>query len=290
MPPNASEDSVTASDLARHFGQWQRRALKTPVYVLNHGRPQFVLASIEFMRALSAGRAGDAGDERAELLDALLDPVAICDAEGRIVIAGRAARLFFGKDFRAGALLTDAMPTEHGVALGMIVARVAHGGIAERGDMPATADRPRLELVVEPCSLGVVIVGRAAGIADARDTAVARAAALEQAIEALPGHAAMTIGPRGRLIAPGASLARLVGIPQPALAEAAAIGLFSTDSRRAVDPVLEAVFTDGMPRRADGDLTTGDGGSRPVTIGLAALRHGNVIAAVQAIVTSRDCA
>jgi hypothetical protein len=43
---------VTSSDLVRHFGHWQDRAAREPVYILHRGRPRFVLTAIDIMNAL----------------------------------------------------------------------------------------------------------------------------------------------------------------------------------------------------------------------------------------------
>lgn len=286
-PPIVHDDAVTASDLARHFGQWQRRALQAPVYVLHHGRPQFVLASIEFMQALSATGPARSHDEVAELLDALSDPILICDPEGAVLAAGRAARLCFGKAAQPGARLDAILDDEAASFLSAVVARVAHGSIAERAKLPGTADRPQLDVVVEPSGSGVIVIFCLSGIADARDAAEARAAALAEAVAALPGHAAFAIDLRGRLLAPDTGLASLTGLSSDELSSGSLVRLFADPSRSAIDDALDAVFAGGGARSIDGDLFTG-GRAMPVTLALAPLRRGLTIEAVQAIMTRRN--
>lgn len=283
-PPDVADDSVTASDLARHFGHWQRRALKAPVYVLNHGRPQFVLASIEFMKALSTARPMHVDGDVAQLLDALVDPVLICDAGATVVAAGRAARLHFGKAAQAGATLAAFLPNECATFLSAIVCRVADGGIAERATLPGAPGRARLDLSVEPASGNVVIIGRAAGVGDARDAALARTAALHAAITALPGHAVATIGLRGLLVDADPSLANLTGLRHARLIDAPAAGLFSPGSRPAVRAALEVAFEGGTTQAVAAELLVADGTARPVSLGLAPIRRGLVVEAVQAVI------
>lgn len=283
-PSGISDDTVAASDLVRHFGQWQRRALQAPVYVLHHGRPQLVLSSLEFMRALVAPKSSNTDENLTDLLDALTDPVLVCDAAATIIAAGRAARLHFGKAAQPGARLDAILPAEAAAFVGAIVMRVAGSGIAERTELPAVAGAARLELVIEPGAAGVVIVGRAAGVADARDAALSRAAGLAGAIASLPDHAIATIGLRGYLVAPDASLSRLGGLSPQALSSVRAASLFSVASRIGVSDALEAVFTGGPPVMVEAELLTASGSPLPVSVGLAPLRRGLVIDAVQAVI------
>lgn len=278
-PAIVADDAVTASDLVRHFGHWQRRALQAPIYILNHGRPQFVLASIEFMQALSSARAPQVDGDIAQILDALLDPVLICDARAVVVMAGRAARLYFGKGLRTGAALAAFLPPRCAAALTDIVYRVARAGIAERAELPDMAGRGRLELTVEPTADGVVIIGHPFGSSDAR------AEALNSALAALPGHALAIIEPRGLLAEADPSLARLTGHSPPIGQPAAE--LFAPASRATVAAALDQVFAGGIAHTFTADLTTADDQSMPVSIGLAPIRRGLIIAAVQAVIAPR---
>lgn len=279
-----SGETVTASDLVRHFGHWQRRAVQGPVYVLNHGRPQFVLASVEFMQAVANARPAPAAIDLDALLDALPDPVLIVAADGDIVAAGRAARLHFGPAAQAGARLGDLLSDEAAAFLSAIVARVIATGIAERTELPEATAAPRLELTVEPAAAGAMIAGKAAGVADARDAAQAQVAALAGAATALPDTAIATIGPRGYLIAPDPSLSRLSGFAPHTLTTVRAANLFSVASRVAVGDAVETVFTAGAAMTLEAELLTAASGPLAVTIGLAPLRRGLVTTAVVAII------
>lgn len=286
-PPDVANDSVTASDLVRHFGHWQRRAQAAPVYVLNHGRPQFVLASIEFMQALSSARPASIDDELAQLLDALVDPVLICDATATVVAAGRAARLHFGKTVRPGVRLAAFLPAECALFLTAIIGRVADSGLAERAELPGASGRARLELAIEPSASGAVIIGRAAGLGDVRDAALARTAALAAAVAALPGHAVATIGLRGLLGDADASLVRLTGQSRSGLVGTPAIDLFSISTRPAVRTALEAAFESGVTSAIAADLLTKAGTALPISLALAPIRRGAAVEAVQAVIAPR---
>jgi hypothetical protein len=85
---------VTASTLVRHFGEWQERAARAPVYVLHHGRPRLILVGVEL--AATLGYGGRSDQPAAALLDPILDaldlPLLLLDGEGLIARANTAAR------------------------------------------------------------------------------------------------------------------------------------------------------------------------------------------------------
>ena len=63
--PADRTDSTTASDLVRRFGVWSERAAREPVYVLHHGRPRLILASVEFIETLQRPREIGSDEDRA---------------------------------------------------------------------------------------------------------------------------------------------------------------------------------------------------------------------------------
>lgn len=285
-PPLPPGPSVSASEFVRQFSDWSDRAKDAPVYVLHHGRPRFALASVELLRRL--GTASGGAEILAATLDALLEPVVLLDRSGRIIAAGRAARQCFGPSVREGASLSAAFaPPEAAQYLAAIVERVARVGIGERAELPAGDDSARVELVVEPHPLGILVVGRAAGLADMRDAALAQMRALRTAVAALPGTAIATIGARGYLIDPDPALARLTGFAPAALAAVRAVTLFGIGSRVAVGDAIEAVFAGELPPPVVADLLTDADGPVPVRLGLAPLRRGLAIGAVVAAIAKR---
>ncbi|MBN8815057.1 MAG: hypothetical protein J0J06_06385 [Sphingomonas sp.] len=54
--PADRDDTTTASDLVRRFGLWSERATREPVYILRHGRPRLILASVELIEMLCQPR------------------------------------------------------------------------------------------------------------------------------------------------------------------------------------------------------------------------------------------
>jgi hypothetical protein len=60
--PSDRDDMTTASDLARRFGMWSKRAAQEPVYILHRGRPRLVLASVELIEMLCRPREKESED------------------------------------------------------------------------------------------------------------------------------------------------------------------------------------------------------------------------------------
>jgi hypothetical protein len=49
---SSARQIVSSSDLVRHFGHWQDKAAREPVYVLHRGRLRFVITAVDIMDAL----------------------------------------------------------------------------------------------------------------------------------------------------------------------------------------------------------------------------------------------
>ena len=59
--------SVTAAEIIRNFGQWQQRALETPLAVTHHGRARVMLIGVDTYERLAARRPPSPADQSTEL-------------------------------------------------------------------------------------------------------------------------------------------------------------------------------------------------------------------------------
>ena len=283
-----TEQQVTASDLVRHFGLWQERAGRAPVYVLHRGRPRLVLTSLDVMDALCAPHASNDGDAQASLA-ALLDAdeaVTIVVGRGGIIrFASHGARARFGAAVVAGAPLA-ALPAMAGDLLLDAVARVIETGIAE--DVEFTWHRfptRRQHCRILPFPDGCVLHAEDAGAVDELRVMAqvhgATLAALESA-----GAISVRIGLRGHIEAPPLTLARATGIAVDALAAARFVSLFDVAGRVAVGGAVEQAIATAAPLSVDAALLVRGAVPQPVTIGLAPIREaGQVVALIATIVT-----
>lgn len=273
-PPRPGvQQCVTASDLVRHFGIWQERAARAPVYVMHRGRPRLALTSLDVMEALCAPHSAGAGDSTAlsALLDAIDDVALIADQGGAIVASSRAARARFGEATRAGADAA-ALALTGGGFLSEAVARVVATGVAEQVEIiPARYPTRRIGCMISPFPNGCLIRAHDLTAEEQLSTAYARASAVIGAVEAV-GAATVRIGLRGYLLDPRASLARLIGVTRDALETVRFVSLIDVSGRVAIGEAIEAVIGETTPKRIMASLLVRGADALPVVIGLTALR------------------
>lgn len=273
----AVDQQVTASDLVRHFGIWQECAARAPVYILNRGRPRFVLVSFDLMDALCMPhREVDAsGADRAECVaDALDDIVMLFDRQGRLSHANPAARKRLGLDLHEG------MPATHlsrvsGCFLADAVARVASGGEPETLDLiPDRFAGRRLTARIEPIPEGALIHARDATAAEELREREADLRALHAAADAVGPTALARINPRGFLIEPSGALARLTGTSVEQLASARFLTLLAVSDRARIGDALDRLFTAGEAVSERASLLVRGATAQPVALAFAAVRFG----------------
>ena len=282
-PALSSEQQVTASDLVRRFGFWQDRAVRAPVYVLHHGRPRFVLTSVDVMDALFGNRdvADPADTMLAETLDTLADAIVIIDRSGSVMLANRVARGRYGSAVRIGA--SPAAIVDAGDAfLAPAIARVLATGIGESLEIVTHRypDR-RVEAVLSPLPLGCMMLladtTRDAELADAE----AQIAATRMAIEDTGVAAVVRIGARGQIVKAGSALSHLTGIARDRLSGARFATLIAISGRAATGEAIERALA-GHGVRLTVDLLVDGMTTRPVTLAMAALPDGGAIIALLA--------
>lgn len=286
-PPR--DQLVTSSDLVRHFGVWQDRAAREPVYVLHRGRPRFVLTSIELMEALCLPQGSHAADHPllAAILDGTGEIVIVADAAGRIVATSRAARAHFGTLAASGEAITALTGEATRPILAEALARVAASGIGDRIELPS-ATRPlrHLALALSAFADGIVLFGADETTESELRDSHAAARAMADAIAAHPGAAIARINLRGHVEQPGADLAALVALPIEALAAVRFVTLIDIAGRVAVAEAIEDVIANGRPRGLDATLLVNRAAAQPVRIGLAARYHGTAIAGLSALLVA----
>ncbi|WP_085809412.1 hypothetical protein [Sphingomonas sp. TZW2008] len=284
-----AEQRVTASDLVRHFGVWQERATRAPVYILHRGRPRLVLTSLDVMDALctphfAAASADTSGDT---LLDVVETIMLVTDRDLVITGASRGARRYFGAAASAGQPITGcAAPGD--TTLPATVRRVLASGETETIECrsPRVADR-RLACTVIATPEGCVVQ-----IADTTTTEEGqrwreRHEALSAALAATRS-AAVSLNLRGRIEEPTPALAALTGATLDALAAARLVSLIAVADRTRVGDALEAVIEQGAAMSLSASLLVGGAAISPSTIGLVPLTAGGRITGVSAVIVPND--
>ena len=292
MPPLSPvpEQIVTSSEFVRHFGLWQERATRAPIYIMHRGRPRFVLVSAETMEVLCAAHGGTArpGAIGAEaLLDAVSDLVLVADADLRIVATSRSARTHFGDLAALDARLDGIAPTRLRGLLNETAARVMASGRVETIDLASPVRAGRLlTATLAPVERGVMLLAQD-GTGE-REQAHARAAAEAgaKAMAAAGGLATATLSPRGYVTDPGEALAALTRLSREALARSRFLVLVDVGGRVALSDALERVLGDGAVEALDAKLLVNRSAALPVRIGLAPIRTGQAIEGASAAIVA----
>ena len=290
--PNA-DNVVTASDLVRHFGLWQDRAGRAPVYILHRGRPRHVLTSIETMQALCAPHERDEGEHPAAgdlaLLGITDDLLVIVDRDLDIVAASHRARRYFGDAVRPGQSVDALSAGGRSNHLRAATARVMATGHDETIDIPAPYAARVLACSISPFpgadgpGGGAALALRDVTLTDelADERSWARACGEAAAATAMCATARLNL--RGYLEAPDAAVANFLGGDVRMLGSVRFITLIDVGTRVAVGTAFEQVISTGEPISVDAQILLGGADPRAVRIGLAPVRSGATIVAVAAL-------
>jgi len=288
LPQLGPDQQVTASDLVRHFGLWQDRATRAPIYIHHRGRLRLVLLSLELMDSLCAPHVGhglaDSG-LLAPVIDAIEDVVVLFGADARVTHANAAARVKLGD---------SAQPTRHarmlsqasGIFLEDAVARVLDSGTAETLDfIPDRFPHRRLHARIDPLPDGCVLVAHDATAHEQARLRAAELRALERAIEVSNVAARARVNSRGYLIGPDAALARMTGTTVDQLATARFLTLIAVGDRARVGDMIEYVSANSASVGTRANLLVHGATALPVALGLAPVERGGRVEEVSILLT-----
>lgn len=284
-PIRRGEQCVTASQLVRHFGLWQERAAREPVYILHRGRPRYALTSIDVMEALCAPLAAGVADDvaLAALLDAADAVAMIFDRNGAVTLASAAARARFGVAVRVGSRPTG-LAMSGGEMLEDAILRVADSGIAEAVEIvPDSFRSRRLRCDLSPFPGGCLL--RATDMTTEQTLAASQALVLAtNAAGAAAGAVDVRLSLRGYISAPSPDLATLTGVAAEALTSARFTSLLTVASRVEAGEAVDAVATGHGPCRIAAECLVHGAQPLPVLIGIAAVTIAGRIEALAATI------
>jgi hypothetical protein len=276
---------VTASTLVRHFGEWQERAARAPVYVLHHGRPRLVLLGMELMESLATAPTPRAVDSVGPILDALELPLMLVDRRGQITHDNAASRARFGSFVAAHADVT-ALSRRDGESLAAAVRRVLDGASRERVSIVSDRLPGRvLSVTIEPLPEGCLL-----RVDDETATFEAGAAsatrdAIIGAIEATDQAVIVRVSLRGYVVDPGPALATLLQQPPAGLGGAKFLALVAPADQPSVSDSLERASEGETGKTASAGLMTGNGEALASTLCFWPIRvNGRVEEVVAAVV------
>lgn len=289
-PPPPADQLVTASELVRHFGVWQERAARAPLYILHRGRPRLVLTSIATMDALCAAQppapAPMAVIDASPLLDAIGDLVLVVDPQGAILASSRAARAYFGPLARSGAPIDAIVPAPLRAALTAAIRHVIEWGVGDRLETASAAREGRsLSLTIEPAGRGVAVIANDVTSDRATRDLQAPDSAWLAALDAA-GVARVTLALDGSFAGSSALFGAILDFDQSALSQGRLRTLLDDDTRPAFDHAFDQIVQGEPATAVDCTLLGGPGAPRMARIGLAPIRRGGGVGGVAAILLS----
>ena len=287
LPQLGPEQQVTASELVRHFGLWQDRAARAPVYIHHRGRLRLVLLSLELMDSICAPHLGD-DDAQAQLpamIDRLDDAIIVFSAAGQVRHANNAARTRLGKSAQIDCPARQ-LSQVSGMFLDDAIARVLSSGTSETLDLvPDRYPARRLHARLDPLGDGCLLVARDATAAEEARACAAELRALERAIEVSNVAARARVNPRGYLLDPDATLARITGTTPEQLASARFLTLVAVADRPRVGDMIDYVCTNAAAVGTRAHLLVRGATALPVALGLAPVQRDGRVEEVSIVIT-----
>jgi PAS domain-containing protein len=284
--PTGIEQQVTASDLVRHFGIWQDRATRAPVYILHRGRPRLVLTSLDVMDALCAPHTSRPANvsHLQTLLDSMDEMIVLLGEDRGVIGASRGARGYFGDMVQPGASLGGLAASGDDTLLSA-VSRVAQSGLAESVECrsPRFPDR-LLSFSIDCGSNGCVLHVRDATAAEELQHWRDRHDSLSRATEAAGGATAI-VNLRGRIDHASSGLATLTGANVDALTTARIVSLAAVGDRSALGDAFEAAIDTRKAQSLEASLLVGGAALRRVSIGLSPLLSSGHVIGVTIVIT-----
>lgn len=292
-PPALSPDHiVTASNLVRHFGIWQVRAAQAPLYILQRGRPRFVLVSIETMHALCAPHnaappAEDTapnGIDWTQVIDAVRERVIVAERSGAIGASSRSARAHFGPLAEPGAPVEALTPPPFRALFERVFQQVADAGAGDALEIPSAArSGALLALRLEPAGGGVALFAD-----EARDAAwlTARSPASDAVLAAMlacAGIAAVIMDMRGQIVAPDPTLTALTGMASADLAGTTLDSWIAPEQRAVLSGAIASALSGATPPALLAQLGPQCRAPTRLRIGIAPLHAGGAVAGAAAI-------
>ncbi|MCC2979721.1 MULTISPECIES: PAS domain-containing protein [unclassified Sphingomonas] len=287
--PAGVEQQVTASDLVRHFGIWQDRATRAPVYILHRGRPRLVLTSLDVMDALCAPHTARPvnGSHLKTLLEAVGDMIILLGQDNNVVGASRGARGYFGEMVDNGAPLAGlcAVGDE---ALHAAVLRVTGSGLPETIECrsPRFPDR-LLAFSINSGPSGCVLQVQDATALEELQHWRDRHESIFRAVEAAGGAAAI-VNLRGRIDYASHRVTVLTGATVEALTAARIVSLVAVGDRSKLGDAFEAAIDQRSPQSLEASLLVGGAALRRVAIGLAPLLSAGHVVGVTVIINAAE--
>lgn len=265
-------ETVTSSDLVRHFGIWRDRALARPVYVQHHGRAKLVLASVDFMEHLVSSRTvDDPARSIPSLLEAVDGIILVVDDRCRLLGATSLGRRHLLRADVSGENLGDLLVESIRGILRRAVRVTLESAETERFQLRiGQQGERRLDVAIRPFGGGACLVAQDRTASDRAAEAIARGAAIDQALSLLGDIATLRINLRGYIVDTTAALEAMTGLSAAGYRSVRFPTLFDLPTRVGVGDALERVIETLTPQHVRARLISSEGQAISVRLALSA--------------------
>lgn len=286
--PLGTTNIVSASDLVRHFGLWQERASREPVYVLHRGRPRFVLTTVEIMQALCSPPQGAVTGVTTpamsieSFMDLTRDLLLVVDRDLALMSASLPVRRYFGESVKPGTALGELFRSASAPFLLDAVRRVIASGLTEEIETGGPYAGRSIAVAIDPVGAGAGACLRITDLTLTDEIAEIRAehSADRGALAATGLVAVGRINLRGYLEPPFGPIAAMAGVDAQSLSGTRFVGLIDLATRVAVGQALESAIETRAPTHVDATLLVCGATTRPVRLGFSPVGQGIRLAAV----------
>jgi prevent-host-death family protein len=274
--------TVSAAEISRNFGDWQRQALKRPVTITHHGRPRFVLASVEaFEEERPNSRPHAESSQIAAQLRAVLNQMHeafyAIDKDFKVIEVNAAAELYLGQTREAlvGRDLRDAIPDTRSSAAWNLYERVMQTGeMVEFRIQSLVHHQAALQVRAFPYDGGGV--GAIFSSMPANDGATVlrqRCNALLDALRCEPALGIAILNLAGGFEVTGDTFCDLSGYPREALRTLTLTELVAPRDRRRLVQALNETVREASSKRVETTLMAQDGSELAVRLSMSTAAH-----------------
>ena len=290
-------DTVSAAEISRNFGDWQRQALKRPVTITHHGRPRFVLASVEAFKEERPHRNphSEYSQIKAQfrgVLNQMHEAFYAIDKDFRLIEVNTAAELYLGETREAlvGRDLRDALPDTRSSAVWSIYERVMKTGeIAEFRTPSQVHHQAALHARAFPYDGGGVgVIFSAVPMNDEAGVLRQRRSALYDALRCEPALGVLFINLVGGFELVHDTFCEMSGYSREMLRTLTLPELVVAKDRRALIRAFSETVREASPKRLDTTLIARDGSELALRLSMSAAAHDAVAEGIVVFALSVD--
>lgn len=293
LEKGVSGSTVSAADISRNFGDWQSKALQSPVTITHHGRPRLILASVDAFQAapFEASRPGGVlANQLRTVLNQMREAFYALGPDLRIIDINPAAELYINatRDSVMGQDIRDSFPDlRESIAWDFFTRVMRTGEQAEFKLRSRLRANPMLNVRVFPYDGGGVgVIWTAVEGAEEASVLKTQRDALFEALSHEPSFSVLILNVRGGIERTNASFCRLTEFDQSQLQSLTLAELVSPGDRTDLLQTLNATVREGRPKGLVVQLMVREGSQRQVRLTMSAAAHN--LAAEEIIVCALD--